>query len=173
MKGATDMKSKLTLIIVSIGLLFFGSPAVHVCRVVFGAKTLTVSDAVNAAEKAPALTWEILRKLDFRSGKAPADLKKHDGAIVRVPGFIIPLEDNDQEVSEFLLVPYPLACIHVPAPPPNQIVHVKMESGKKVPFDFYAPVWAQGRLKIQNQRNMYTDTSYFMAGLFIEPYRER
>ena len=87
--------------------------------------------------------------------------------------YIIPLEDNDQEVSEFLLVPYPLACIHVPAPPPNQIVHVKMDNGKKVRFDFYAPVWAQGRLKIQNEQNMYTDTSYFMSGLSIEPYRER
>ena len=108
----------------------------HVCRIVFGGNTLTVSDAASAAEKVPSLTWDNLRRLDFRSGKAPADLKKHDGAVVRVPGFIIPLEDNDQEVSEFLLVPYPLACIHVPAPPPNQIVHVKMDNGKKVRVRF-------------------------------------
>lgn len=167
------MKSKLQLILLCAGLLVFGSPAVHVCRIVFGGKPLTVSAAANAAEKVPSLTWDNLRGLDFRSGKAPADLKKHDGAVVRVPGFIIPLEDNDQEVSEFLLVPYPLACIHVPAPPPNQIVHVKMDNGKKVQFDFYRPVWAQGRLKIQNEQNMYTDTSYFMSGLSIEPYRER
>lgn len=167
------MKSKLALIIVCSGLLFFGSPAVHVCRIVFGGKPLTISGAASAAEKVPSLTWDNLRRLDFRSGKAPADLKKHDGAVVRVPGFIIPLEDNDQQVSEFLLVPYPLACIHVPAPPPNQIVHVKMDNGKKVAFDFYAPVWAEGRLKIQHEQNMYTDTSYFMNGLSIEPYRER
>jgi hypothetical protein len=173
MKGATIMKSKLVLIILCIGLLFFGSPAIHVCRSVPGVKAFTVSGVASAAEKVPSLTWDNLRRLDFRSGKAPADLKKHDGAVVRVPGFIIPLEDNDQEVSEFLLVPYPLACIHVPAPPPNQIVHVKMDNGKKVPFDFYAPVWAQGRLKIQHEQNMYTDTSYFMSGLSIEPYRER
>jgi hypothetical protein len=173
MKGAMNMRSKLVLTAVCLGLLFFGSPSVHVCRIVPGWKTFTVSVAANAAEKVPALTWDNLRRLDFRSGRAPADLKKHDGAVVRVPGFIIPLEDSDQEVSEFLLVPYPLACIHVPAPPPNQIVHVKMDNGKKVPFDFYAPVWAQGRLKIQHEQNMYTDTSYFMTGLFIEPYRER
>jgi hypothetical protein len=101
----------------------------------------------------------------------PDDLKKHDGAIVRVPGFIIPLEDNEQMVSEFLLVPYPLACIHVPAPPPNQIVHVKMDKGKKVQYDFYEPVWAQGRLKIQRTQNMYTDSSFFMTGLIVVPYR--
>jgi hypothetical protein len=167
------MKPKVQLILLCAGLLSFGSPAVHVCRIVFGGKTVTFSGAANAAEKVPSLTWDNLRRLDFRSGKAPADLTKHDGAVVRVPGFIIPLEDNDREVSEFLLVPYPLACIHVPAPPPNQIVHVKMDNGKKVPFDFYAPVWAQGRLKIQREQNMYADTSYFMSGLSIEPYRER
>jgi hypothetical protein len=167
------MKSKLTLTILCLGLLGLGSPAVHVCRIVFGGNPVSFVSAVGAAEKVPSLSWDNLRRLDFRSGTAPADLKKHDGAVVRIPGFIIPLEDNDQQVSEFLLVPYPLACIHVPAPPPNQIVHVKMDSGKKVPFNFYRPVWAEGRLKIQHEQNMYTDTSYFMSGLSIEPYRER
>jgi hypothetical protein len=167
------MKSKMAWVILCLGLISLGSPAVHVCRIFPGESAVAVGGDANAAEKVPSLTWDHLRRLDFRSGNAPADLKKHDGAVVRVPGFIIPLEDNDQEVSEFLLVPYPLACIHVPAPPPNQIVHVKMDNGKKVKFDFYQPVWAQGRLKIQHEQNIYTDTSFFMTGLFIEPYRER
>ncbi|MBM4259890.1 MAG: DUF3299 domain-containing protein [Deltaproteobacteria bacterium] len=119
------------------------------------------------------LTWEQLRGLDYQTGKMPADLKKLDGTVVRVPGFVIPLEDSDRTVSEFLLVPFPMACIHVPAPPPNQIVHVKMDKGRKIPFDFYGPVWLQGRLKIQRTENMYTESSYFMTGLLAEPYRER
>jgi hypothetical protein len=121
--------------------------------------------------KVPSVMWEELQQLDLKTGKAPESLTKFDGAIVRVPGFVIPLEDSDQAVSEFLLVPYPLACIHVPAPPPNLIVHVKMDKGKKVPFDFYAPVWAQGRLKIRTSRNLYTDSSYFMNGMSVEPYK--
>jgi hypothetical protein len=112
------MKSISKLTILCLGLLVLGSPAVHVCRLIIGGKAIDVSPAVSAAEKAPSLTWENLRGLDPQSGKMPADLKKHDGTIVRVPGYIIPLEDSDQAVSEFLLVPYPLACIHVPAPPP-------------------------------------------------------
>jgi hypothetical protein len=168
------MKVWTRLTILCVGLVLLGSPAVHVCRVNFLASGINgVSEAATSTEKVISLTWENLRGLDFQSGKVPADLKKHDGTIVRVPGYIIPLEDSDQAVSEFLLVPYPLACIHVPAPPPNQIVHVKMDKGKKVSFDFYAPVWAQGRLKIQNTQNMYTDSSFFMTGLAIEPYRER
>lgn len=166
------MRSKWKIILVCSALVALGSPAAHVCRIFFlGAPASGLSEAATPAGSVPVLMWENLRGLDPQSGNMPADLKKHDGAVVRVPGFIIPLEDNDREVSEFLLVPYPLACIHVPAPPPNQIVHVKMDKGKKVAFDFYEPVWAQGRLKIERTQNMYTDSSFFMTGLSIEPYR--
>lgn len=163
--------SKISLL--AIGLTIVGSPAAHICRIAEPVGFYDPVAPVSAAEKAPSLTWENLRSFDFQTGKIPPELKKHDGAIVRVPGFVIPLEDSDRLVSEFLLVPFPLACIHVPAPPPNQIVHVKMDKSKKIAFDFYEPVWAQGRLKIQQTQNMYTDSSYFMTGLSVEPYREK
>jgi hypothetical protein len=154
--------------------LFLGSPAVHVCQLASPlARLPPVGTPLAYADsaKVPAVMWEDLQQLDLKTGKAPASLTKLNGAVVRVPGFVIPLEDSEQAVSEFLLVPYPLACIHVPAPPPNLIVHVKMDKGKKVGFDFYAPVWAHGRLKIQTTRNIYTDSSYFMNGMLVEPYK--
>jgi hypothetical protein len=165
------MKFWLQITVMSLGLLALGSPAVHVCRIVGTNGMVGVTEAAADSTKVPTLMWEDLQQLDLRTGNMPPSLKKMDGTIVRVPGFVIPLEDNEQSVSEFLLVPYPLACIHVPAPPPNLIVHVKMDKGKKVAFDFYAPIWAQGRLKIQTTQNMYTESSYFMAGLLIEPYK--
>jgi uncharacterized protein len=56
--------------------------------------------------------------------------KSLEGATVRLPGFIVPLEGvKDGSVSEFLLVPYFGSCIHVPPPPPNQIVYV--HNGKR------------------------------------------
>jgi hypothetical protein len=165
------MKFWVQMTVVSLVLLALGSPAVHVCRLIGGIGVVGSSSANAQSEKVPSVMWEELQQLDLRTGKAPASLTKFDGTIIRVPGFVIPLEDSEQAVSEFLLVPYPLACIHVPAPPPNLIVHVKMDKGKKVPFDFYAPVWTQGRLKIQTTRNMYTDSSYFMNGILVEPYK--
>lgn len=165
------MKSWLRMTVLCVGLILLGSPAVHVCRLVWGGAAITMTEASAQANKAPSLMWEDLQQLDLNTGKMPPSLKKLDGTVVRVPGFVIPLEDNDQAVSEFLLVPFPMACIHVPAPPPNLIVHVKMDKGKKVAFDFYAPIWAQGRLKIQTTRNIYTDSSYFMNGMLIEPYK--
>jgi hypothetical protein len=165
------MKFWIQMIVVSVVFLYMGSPMTHVCTLPGIGGLVGPGDAGANSAKAPSVMWEDLQQLDLKSGKAPANIKKLDGTIVRVPGFVIPLEDNDQSVSEFLLVPYPMACIHVPAPPPNLIVHVKMEKGRKVDFDFYAPVWTQGRLKIQTTRNMYTDSSYFMDGMVVEPYK--
>ena len=50
---------------------------------------------------------------------------------------MVPLEDDLDVVTEFLLVPYAGACIHVPPPPPNQIVYVKMDKNTQGAGDFY------------------------------------
>jgi hypothetical protein len=55
-----------------------------------------------------------------------------DGTKVRIPGYIVPLEADDQgRLTEFFLVPFLGACIHVPPPPPNQIVYVKLPQASK------------------------------------------
>lgn len=47
-----------------------------------------------------------------------------DDASIRIAGFVVPLESVDAKLGEFLPVPYFGACIHVPPPPANQILHV-------------------------------------------------
>jgi ZIP family zinc transporter len=55
-----------------------------------------------------------------------------EGERVRLRGFVVPLEwENATEIREFLLVPYFGACIHVPPPPPNQTVSVRLEHPRK------------------------------------------
>ena len=46
----------------------------------------------------------------------------YDGKRVKIPGFVVPLEGTAELTTEFLLVPFFGACIHVPPPPSNQIV---------------------------------------------------
>ena len=77
-----------------------------------------------------------------------AVVKELDGQDVRMPGYLLPLEITDGKVTEFLLVPYVGACIHVPPPPPNQIVHVKLdpEDGLKS-GNLIDPVWVIGKIK--------------------------
>jgi uncharacterized protein len=65
----------------------------------------------------------------FRTGSMTPDLQGLINGVACVPGYMVPLEDNLEEVTEFLLVPYPGACIHVPPPLPNQIVHVIVGRG--------------------------------------------
>ena len=55
-----------------------------------------------------------------------------DGKLVRLPGYALPLEMAESGVTEFLLVPYVGACIHVPPPPPNQVVLAQLQTAYRV-----------------------------------------
>ena len=70
-----------------------------------------------------------------------------DGETVRLPGFVLPLEYDGVKVTEFLLVPFVGACIHVPPPPANQMVHVKFSEGYELPILFDS-VWVEGRMQV-------------------------
>ncbi|WP_186643702.1 DUF3299 domain-containing protein [Fluviispira vulneris] len=115
------------------------------------------------------IDWNLLQKLDVTTGNIPKDLKVIDGAMIKIPGFIIPLEDNQDFVDEFLFVPSPMACIHVPPPPPNQIIHVKMASGKKAKMS-YGPVWLTGKFILLENGGRKIKASYEMIGSQTMPY---
>lgn len=118
------------------------------------------------------LEWKDLRGLNTESGKASMLLNGVNGGRVKIAGFIVPLEDNMEETSEFLLVPYPQACIHVPAPPANQIVHVIMHHHTTVPTSYGRPVWAEGILQIKDVESQYATSSFFMDGMEVSRYRD-
>jgi hypothetical protein len=76
-----------------------------------------------------------------------------NGKRVRLGGYLLPLEQTGKEIREFLLVPYVGACIHVPPPSPNQIVHGISE--KPITYamdDMFKPVAATGRLRAKSGR---------------------
>lgn len=75
-------------------------------------------------------------------------VKQLDKTRVALAGFIVPLNLNAKDrVDEFLLVPYFGACIHVPPPPPNQIVHVRFPEGLD-PMQLYEPFTIEGALAV-------------------------
>jgi hypothetical protein len=96
--------------------------------------------------------------------------KELDGASVKLPGFIVPLDvGKDGLVSEFFLVPYFGACIHVPPPPPNQIVYVRMEKG--IALDsIYEAYWVTGKMKAGNKSTRLGASAYQLAAAKIEIY---
>ncbi|NJO36656.1 MAG: DUF3299 domain-containing protein [Rhizobiales bacterium] len=88
---------------------------------------------------------------------------------VRIAGYVLPLDFENTTVKEFLLVPYVGACIHVPPPPPNQIIYVTSEEGVEV-TGMYAPVWATGTLKAHEMSSELADVGYTMTLDRTEPY---
>lgn len=131
-----------------------------------------IQSAYAADDPATKMDWRMLRELNYRTGKISPSLKALDGKMVRIPGYMVPLEDDSENVSEFLLVPYVGACIHTPPPPPNQIVEVKMNSQKKVKMSFWDPVWVQGKLQIATVKSPYGDVGFQLTGMQIEPYKD-
>jgi uncharacterized protein len=128
-----------------------------------------LSAAYAEAKKSVAVDWQTLGGLDFRTGnKTPAVAQLvNDGVTVRVPGFMVPLEDDADAVTEFLLIPYFMACIHVPPPPPNQMVLVKMAGAKKQKV-MWEPIWVQGQLRVTETSSK--EVFYTMTGVLVERY---
>lgn len=92
-----------------------------------------------------------------------------DGAYIRMPGYIIPLEIDAKGVTEFLLVPYVGACIHVPPPPPNQLVLVK--SSKPWPGErMWEAIWVEGELKTQLAETELAESGYALRADKMEVY---
>jgi hypothetical protein len=95
-----------------------------------------------------------------------------NGKDIRLPGFIVPVEMNDQqEVTEFFLVPYFGACIHLPPPPPNQIIYVSAAEGIQVK-DIYNAYWVEGRLTTTFTENDVAQSAYSMTAEKVELYSE-
>ncbi len=117
------------------------------------------------------IDWRILRELNLDSGLPSARLGELQGRQVRIPGFVVPLEDAIKRVSEFLFVPTFQACIHVPPPPPNQMIYVKMKEPFEMDWNFRA-FWLEGILRIQLKMSAYGAVSYEMEGLKVTPYKK-
>lgn len=101
-----------------------------------------------------------------------------NGELVRIPGYLLPLEFDGNKVTEFFLVPYVGACIHTPPPPPNQIVHVKIEEAYTTDGGLYTPVWVNGLMKTEQSQSSLNlvdgssmiPSSYSLEAISVEPY---
>ncbi|MDO9521347.1 MAG: DUF3299 domain-containing protein [Pseudohongiella sp.] len=94
------------------------------------------------------------------------------GQLVRLPGFIVPLAfDGNRNVIEFFLVPYFGACLHLPPPPPNQIIYLEHGSGIRVD-NLQQPYWVEGQLTISATSNRTGSSAYSISSANIELYTE-
>jgi hypothetical protein len=88
---------------------------------------------------------------------------------VRLPGYVVPIEFSSTGVTEFILVPFFGACVHVPAPPLNQLVFVKAKS----PYDskgIYEAVNVIGIFNAESTTAQLAEIGYTLLADSIEPY---
>ncbi len=111
---------------------------------------------------------EMLRRMRETWDNAPTNVAL-DGQNVRIPGYLVPLDETKDGLIQFLLVPYFGACIHTPPPPSNQIIEVR----PKQPVKGFRPmdtVWVNGTLRTLRSETYMGTSSYRMDALRVEPY---
>ena len=90
-------------------------------------------------------------------------IEAFDGKAIRIPGFVVPLEQNEeQKATAFFVVPYFGACLHMPPPPPNQILYVEYKEGIAVE-NLYDPYWFEGTVKIDNHESALGTSAYSLV----------
>lgn len=103
---------------------------------------------------------------------APAN-EELDGQKIKLPGFVSPLEEVNGKVSEFLLVPYYGACIHVPPPPLNNTLLIKTKPKYAIDTEkTYLPVWVMGKIQVKSTTTDIASAGYLIEDAMIEPYDE-
>lgn len=92
-----------------------------------------------------------------------------NGAYIRMPGFVLPIEFDSTSVSSFVLVPYLGACLHTPPPPPNQLVFVTV--AKPWPSaELWTPVWVTGHMTHELQSTEVAEVGYALDAEHMEIY---
>ncbi len=114
---------------------------------------------------------EMLKKMREAWDNAPTN-PAIVGQVVRLPGFVVPLEDSKEGLKEFLLVPYFGACIHSPPPPANQIVHVLPKTPAKG-LRSMDTVWIVGTVTTLRTDSYMGASSYRIEATSVLPYEEK
>jgi len=150
-------------------LLLFGTAAT----------CLTTAHRAHAADSPAVVEW-----FDLVPRDSPTSVNHaYDGRIIRIAGYIVPIEYDSTGATEFLLVPYVGACIHVPPPPPNQIIYVKSGTPYEVK-GLFEPAYVTGELRteatsaeipaaelvLDGPQTVGFDVAYTLSAEKVEPY---
>lgn len=85
-----------------------------------------------------------------------------NGVEGKLGGYIVPLNvDGKGRMIDMFLVPYFGACIHMPPPPPNQIVYIKPKEPMPM-TEIWDAYWVHGTLRTRREQNRIAVAAYSM-----------
>lgn len=115
-------------------------------------------DSVAALNQRDITDQKAERYRDALSSTRP--IAEFDQQAIRIPGYIVPLAQNEQRrVTSFFVVPYFGACLHMPPPPPNQILFVNYPQGIELQ-NLQQPFWFEGKLNIEISKHDLGTSAY-------------
>ncbi|MBS9777963.1 MAG: DUF3299 domain-containing protein, partial [Gammaproteobacteria bacterium] len=110
--------------------------------------SIKIDDPVTAYERA-LISFEV--KKDF------------DNQNIKIPGYIVPVNTSeDGKIISFFLVPFFGACLHLPPPPPNQIIFVTSVKGIKIE-DINEAYWIEGTITTKSRYDDVANSAYSMV----------
>lgn len=113
---------------------------------------------------------EALHKLRAIWDAAPANPALHRRR-VRLSGYLLPLDGGKDVLREFLLVPHFGACIHEPAPPSNQVVHVVPPRPLTAAERGTSAVTVSGTLTVDRRTSSMGVSGYHLQADSVLPYK--
>lgn len=131
-------------------------------------KLIEEYDVDNLSDDDPRAT-ELFEKLKTFWKESPV-VHDYDGKLVKLPGFVVPLEIDAKTIQEFLLVPYYGACIHVPPPPANQTVHVVTDENHAYQGQLFDTVWVTGTMRVEKVSSELGEAGYRIDARKVEPF---
>jgi len=109
---------------------------------------------------------EIQASLDIINAEGDTIVEALDGETVSIEGYLVPLDFESTEAKAFVLVPYIGACVHVPPPPPNQIIFVKYDDGvamKILEENLWTPFRVSGNLRAASAVTELAEVGYQLS----------
>lgn len=98
--------------------------------------------------------------------------EEYNQRAVKLPGYIVPVETTEEgRAVSFFFVPFFGACIHLPPPPPNQIIYATYPKGIRVEVleDAY---WIEAILTTEQQTNELATAAYSAKVEQLYPFKE-
>ena len=146
-------------------------PAGYASDEIFARYQDQLAELEDGSPEAEAIYDEMQAEYDANSDVVNQEL---DGAKVNLAGFVAPLNYDDEIITEYLLVPYYGACIHVPAPPPNQTVLVKVDKENGLSFEeAWGPIWVAGTIVVEPATTDLATASYAITDATSGVYSEQ
>ncbi len=137
----------------------------HLAAMMAESRAMAVSDA------GATLGWgELLRYGEKPNADGTSLVARMHGKVVRMAGYMVPLDGAARKTTEFLLVPYYGACIHVPPPPSHQLVHAKAIPAEGFDLELTKPVWVEGVFSLSPKESVYGEASYSMEVRDVQVY---